>query len=55
MKKLKPFKAWLATDREGTYAPTLHMTRREAIQDTKSWSYLRDAKWSVVRVTVKPD
>lgn len=27
---LKPFKAWLVVDSEGTYMPTLHLSRREA-------------------------
>ena len=52
--KLKPFKAWLLLDAEGTFVPGLHLTRRNAEEEAEQWHYLRDAKWRVVRVEVKP-
>lgn len=51
---MKPFKAWLLLDGEGTYVPGLHMTRRSAAEEAASWSYLRDAKWRVMRVEIRP-
>ena len=51
--KLKPFKAWLVHDAEGTYVPSLHLARREAKEHAYGSNYLRDAKWRVVRVIVR--
>ena len=52
--KLKPFKAWLVVDAKGTYVPTLHLTRREAKTEIGDQQFIRDAKWRVVRVDVRP-
>lgn len=51
--KVKPFEAWLVMDSEGTYVPSLHMTRRDAKEHAAGSNYLRDAKWRVVRVIVR--
>jgi hypothetical protein len=51
---MKSFKAWLVVDDEGTYVPTLHMTRREAQTEIKDQQFLRDAKWRVVHVKLSP-
>lgn len=50
---MKPFKAWLLTDDENTYQPSLHFTRADAIRERRSVSNLIDAKWRVVRVVVR--
>jgi hypothetical protein len=50
---MKPIKAWLVVDVEGTYVPTLHLTRREAQTEIADQAFLRDAKWRVVRVEVR--
>lgn len=51
--KLKPFKAWLLWDAEGTYSPHMHITRKEAQADKAENSHLIDAKWRIARVQVK--
>lgn len=51
--KIKPFKAWLLWDAEGTYSPIMYITRREAEADRKENDYI-DAKWKIVRVIVHP-
>ena len=51
--KLKPFKSWLLWDAKGTYSPTMHITRYEA-QREKECNDLRDAKWCIARVEVRP-
>lgn len=50
--KLKPFKAWLLWDAEGTYVPTIHLTRRDATLERNENRY-RDAKWRIGRVVVR--
>lgn len=47
------FKAWLVVDREGTYSPTMHITRNEAAAHRQEHSHLIDAKWVIVRVQVR--
>lgn len=51
---MKPFKAWLLVDEEGTYSPTMHITRREAEKERQDHATLIDAKWRIVRVIVRP-
>lgn len=51
---MKAFKAWLVVDHTDTYVPTLHLTKREAQTEIADQTFLRDAKWRVVRVIVRP-
>lgn len=51
--KRKPFTAWLLWDAEGTYRDFLCPTRKEAQREAKDMQY-RDARWKIVRVTVRP-
>lgn len=55
-KLIKPtaFKAWMLFDRLGTYQSTVFADREEALIERDSQKYLIDAKWSIVRVEVKP-
>ena len=50
---MKPFKAWLLVDRQGTYSPTMHITRREAKLYRDDGPRLIDATWVIVRVIVR--
>lgn len=50
--KIKPFRAWLLWDAEGTYATILHATRKHAEDDRRENNY-RDAKWRIIRVIVR--
>lgn len=52
--RLPAFYAWLVVDKEGTYPPTIHATRKDAKRECKSWAFLRDAQWRIVRVRVSP-
>ena len=51
--KLKPFKAWLLWDADGTYEGTLHYTRASAVSEKQDQSFLRDAKWRIARIEVR--
>lgn len=50
--KLKPFKAWLLFDFDGTYVPSIHTTRERAVSE-RDHVNLRDAKWRIIRVVVR--
>jgi len=50
---MKPFKAWLLVDDKGTYSPAMFVTRREAQAELRDHKDLIDAKWRIVRVTVR--
>ena len=54
LKTKQPFKAWLLTDATDTYEGTLHYTRASAESEKRDQSFLRDAKWRILRVEVKP-
>lgn len=40
--KMKAFKAWLVVDAEGTYVPTLHLSRREAQTEIMDQTFIRN-------------
>lgn len=56
MKKKKqwPITAWALVDLEDTYATTLHFSYYEAKEMRARWGNPIDAKWRIVKVTVKP-
>lgn len=52
--KLKPFKMWLLWDAEDSYMPSLYGSRKHALEEKERSKHLRDAKWRVTRVVVRP-
>jgi hypothetical protein len=50
---MKPFKAWLLVDDNGTYSPSMYITRREAQAEMEDRIYIEDAKWKIVRVEIR--
>ena len=49
---VRSFKSWLLWDATGTYAPSLHQSRRWARLERAEHPY-RDAKWRITRVIVR--
>ena len=46
---------WVLWDAEDTYVPSLHSTRSHARRERSEHSYLRDAKWRIVKVAALKD
>lgn len=51
-KKIKPFRAWMVVDDNGTYRPEIFLTRQDAVYDKLGQSDIKDGKFRVVRVWV---